>query len=83
MIIAMGEGCGGRGRLGKEDCKLQENGIFEQVVRNVIFEPSHKRGERECQVEHGKVQANNLYKGPEVRISRVAEVEWAGESGTR
>lgn len=48
-----------------------------------MFEPSHKGGERECQVEHGKVQANSLYKGPEVRISRVAEVEWAGESGTR
>lgn len=41
----------------------------------MIFEPSHKGGEREYQVEHGKDQANNLYKGPEVRISRVAEVE--------
>lgn len=43
----------------------------------MIFEPSHKGGEREYQVEHGEAYSRptNPYKGPELRLSRVAEAE--------
>lgn len=43
----------------------------------MIFEPSHKGGEREHQVDRGEAYSRptNPYKGPELRLSRVAEAE--------